>query len=330
MESADVFELLVFIPRIKARISSIVSQPGQPSSGSIASKHADEYIFLLRRACEKSEFQAPRSTHRWPARIVSRRRCRASDSRRILSASARRSPAETQVGVEPKDEIHILPRFARKELHDHRFAAGLPRTILREMYRLDPAVLPRGLVEDFRGAIARAVIDDNPALRQARLRRHAGNQSGAGRHGRRPAAPDAAGASRHAGRVHRRARGDHALAALALHEPGHRDLQHARRLHPEGRLLATRVGRPRPQQPTARPAEQHALLRRHPADLPSRCLFGDERPQPPEQPRRPASRRCPTTTRTSRTSPPTASGRSRASRPASSWSWPQPSSWSPR
>ena len=89
----------------------------------------------------------------------------------------------------------------------------------------------------------------------------------------------AAGAGRHAGRVHRRACGDHALAAVALHQRGHRDLQRARRLHAEGRLLAARVGRHRPERPAAPPAEQHALRRRHPAGFPPRCLLEPGRPQ---------------------------------------------------
>ena len=41
------------------------------------------------------------------------------------------------------------------------------------------------------------------------------------------------------------------LAALALHERGHRELQRAQRLHPEGRLLEDRVGHPRPERPAA-------------------------------------------------------------------------------
>src|SRR6266851_4198542 len=85
---------------------------------------------------------------------------------------------ETQVGVETQDVIHVLPCIARKELHDHRFAAGFAGTIARQVYRLNPSILFRRLVEDFRGAIGGAVIDNDPALRQTRLRRHALNQPG--------------------------------------------------------------------------------------------------------------------------------------------------------
>ena len=53
-------------------------------------------------------------------------------------------------------------------------------------------------------------------------------------------------------------------------------------------------------------------------------------PGVPSLPRRRARRRCPTSAHSSPTSPLTATGRSRASRPASSWSWPPPSSRSPR
>src|ERR1700737_389233 len=80
---------------------------------------------------------------------------------------------ETQVGVETQNKIHILPRIARKELHDHRFAARFAGTISRQMYRLPPLIPSSFLVEDLRSSIGRAVIDNDPALRQSRLRRHA-------------------------------------------------------------------------------------------------------------------------------------------------------------
>src|ERR1700682_6487146 len=83
---------------------------------------------------------------------------------------------ETQVGIEPEDEIDVLPSSARKELHNHRFAARFAGTISRQMYRLDPRRHARCLVEDLRSPICRAVIDNDPALRQTRLRRHARNQ----------------------------------------------------------------------------------------------------------------------------------------------------------
>src|ERR1700687_1939047 len=60
---------------------------------------------------------------------------------------------ETQVGVETQNEIHVLPRIARKELHDHRFAARFAGTISRQMYGLDPSMHASRLVEDFCGAI---------------------------------------------------------------------------------------------------------------------------------------------------------------------------------
>ena len=179
MVSADVFGSSASSSHASsARISSIVSQPDNLRAAR-SRRSMPTSTSWLRRGCEKSEFQALRSTHRWLARIVSRRRCQASDSRRIPSASARRSPASKLKSASSRKmkstSFHAL-RGRNCIITDS--PPGFARTILREMYRLDPAMLPRGLVEDFRGAIDRAVIDNNPALRQTRLRRHAGNQSG--------------------------------------------------------------------------------------------------------------------------------------------------------
>jgi hypothetical protein len=44
------------------------------------------------------------------------------------------------------------------------------------MDRLDPSMLASRVVEDLRGAIGRAVIDNDPALGQTRLRRHTRDQ----------------------------------------------------------------------------------------------------------------------------------------------------------
>ena len=80
--------------------------------------------------------------------------------------------------------------------------------------------------------------------------------------------PGAAGHGRHAGRVHRGARGDHAVAAPALPERGHRVLQGDQRLHAVRVLLAARAGHPRPERPAARAAGQHPLRRRRSRHLP--------------------------------------------------------------
>src|SRR5216684_5127286 len=79
---------------------------------------------------------------------------------------------ETQVGVEPQNVVVLVPRFAWQESHYHRFASCLTWTLSFKVLHFHPRVSASRFVKNCGRGVGRTVVDDDPARRQVRLRRH--------------------------------------------------------------------------------------------------------------------------------------------------------------
>src|SRR5262249_15631257 len=76
------------------------------------------------------------------------------------------------IRVEPQDIVVALPHLAGEKLHDYRFPALGPWSVVAQMMNLNPRIGRSRFIQYLRGGIGRAVVNDYPTLGQDTLLEH--------------------------------------------------------------------------------------------------------------------------------------------------------------